>query len=468
MRGSFSPLAFLRRDDLPAGVRAHYVPEFRHLVGWGIFAGIVEGNTANIVAIKTFGATPLLTSVVYATPMVANILALLLSAWSRGRPRLPTFVLYAALACVLLASIAVTPADAGAWAGWIFAAQMALCRVFVAGLVTIRTTLWQMHYPQSHRARIAGRLQTLRFFMGLLAAASAALLFDASADFYRFVYPMTALVGALSLLPLRRSPVPAADAAPAATSDEPPSTGMRAALREAWAILRTDRRFARYCSAQYLLGSAAFFLDPLVILFISTKLGFGYFTANLMLDVIPRLITLVSITPFAHYFDRVGVLRFRVVNSAMWLVTFAVTAAAVLLCAGSSCQSLVTSDAWRSLDWRVSSWVAVVEHPGFTSLAAGIGLLVLARIGAGLGQGGGSIAWNLGHLHFSSGHKAEMYMGIHVALTGVRGVMMPFVAWTLLGLMGWWSLLPAIGLGVWALIAFIRLERDERTPETGG
>lgn len=480
--------------DVPAEARSHYAVEMRHLVGWGIFAGIVEGTTSNVVAIKTFHASDLLSTVVYSTPMVANILALSLSAASRGRPRVPTFIFFGAIATALLASVAIVPADAGAWAGWVFAAQIALTRVFVAGLITLRTTLWQVHYPQSHRARIAGRLQTLRFFMGMLAGASVALLFDQHAEYYRFVYPLTALIGALSLLPMRRGRESAADYAPPASRESLPATadavaavddvgdlvaeaprgGFFANIAEAVNILRTDRDFARYCRAQYLMGSAAFFIDPLVILFVNKTLGFGYFASNLVLDVIPRIATLLSISPFARHFDRVGVLRFRVMNSAVWLVVFALTTAAIGVCSLPSVVALLDSDIWQQATLS-AVWNALWGGPaaqtaaplgglwsaaGAIPLLIGIGLLLIVRVVTGLGNGGGSIAWNLGHLHFAKGHTAELYMGIHVALTGVRGITKPFLALLLSYLFGWWSFLVPIGFGIVAYIAFVRLERD--------
>ena len=487
MRAVFS---LFGTKEVPAAARSHYAVEMQHLIGWGIFAGIVEGTTSNVVAIKTFHASDLLANVVYATPMVANILALSLSAISRGRPRVSMFIFFGAIATALLGSVAIVPANAGAWAGWVFAGQIALTRVFLAGLITLRTTLWQVHYPQSHRARIAGRLQTLRFFMGMMAGASVALLFDQHADYYRYVYPATALIGALSLLPMRRGreeagdynaqgalrdDAPATADAVAALDDdgelvaEAPRGGFLANLREAVLILRTDRQYARYCRAQYLMGSAAFFIDPLMILFVNKTLGFGYFAANVMLDVIPRIFTLISITPFARYFDRVGVLRFRVMNAAIWLAVFVLTTAAVAICSSSRPLTVLQSDAWQAANfaalWSGSAeaWDgvrALLREDGATLLGLGIALLVISRIVTGFGNGGGSIAWNLGHLHFAKGHTAELYMGIHVALTGVRGMVMPFVATALYHFIGWWSYFVAVGLGIAALVLFRQLARD--------
>jgi hypothetical protein len=71
-----------------------------------------------------------------------------------------------------------------------------------------------------------------------------------------------------------------------------------------------------------------------------------------------------------------------------------------------------------------------------------LGLLVVARVFNGLGSGGGTLAWNLGHLEFARPSQTELYMGIHVALTGLRALLMPACALVVS---------HAIGTGVFAV-----------------
>lgn len=42
--------------------------------------------------------------------------------------------------------------------------------------------------------------------------------------------------------------------------------------------------------------------------------------------------------------------------------------------------------------------------------------------------GGGSIAWNLGHVDFSPPAETSQYMATHVTLNGVRGLLAPLSA----------------------------------------
>ena len=45
----------------------------------------------------------------------------------------------------------------------------------------------------------------------------------------------------------------------------------------------------------------------------------------------------------------------------------------------------------------------------------------------GLGFSGGMLAWNLGHQYFAPPHRDSQYMSVHVMLTGLRGLIAPFV-----------------------------------------
>jgi len=54
-----------------------------------------------------------------------------------------------------------------------------------------------------------------------------------------------------------------------------------------------------------------------------------------------------------------------------------------------------------------------------------------------LANAGGALAYNLGHLHFAHPDQAEIYMGIHVTLSGLRGLVMPGLGVLLWDWIGW-------------------------------
>src|SRR5262245_5558847 len=396
-------LDFLRADDLPRMSRPIFLSERSHMALFGIFAGVIEGNTSAIVVAKTFHADSFLIPVVMATPMLANLLTLLWGAVLRGRPRQRVFMGLAAGAILSFASVGLV--DSGwSWAAWIFTLQLALSRIFLSGLITVRTSMWGVNYPTAQRAKITGRLQLLRFMMGLFAIAAVAQIFGANPEHYRWIYPLVGLIGLCSLLPIRGVRVrgEAAELKQLALErGDGRSPSVIANLRQCAAILQRDRAFARYCTAMFFLGSSNFMIDPVITIVATQRLDYSYFWSSALLDLLPNLIMLFSIPFWARLFDRDGVVRFRVINSLIWTASAGFAAAGLAL-----------------LGNAVVAWLAIA-------------LLWLSRVCNGLGRGGGSIAWNLGHLHFSSRSEADLYMGIHVGLTGVRGMVMPFVAWWL-------------------------------------
>jgi len=435
-------LDVLRTDDLPLLTRPNFLFEMRHTLLWATVAGAVEGNVIGVVVNKTFGGSPLLTTVVWALPLLGNLLNLMWGVAIRGRRRLGTYALIAGSAAACVLSVGFVSSDWRPWGGWFFAGQLAATHLFISGLITLRSAMWQVNYPASHRAQVVGRLQTLRFVVVLVTTGGLGLLFDQHAELYRLLYPLIALLGGISLLPLRRMHMRGEkseirrfrERQSLRHIDSNSAAGFLHGLRESLAILRTDAEFTKYMAAQFLLGAGNFFTEPILVNIVGGELGFSYFAAIFILHILPTALILVTIQPWARHFDRVGVLRFRVWNSFVWTGSYVCISVAMLLIAY-----------FRT---GVGFYVALA-------------VLLAGRVLNGAGRGGGAIGWSLGHLHFAREHQADLYMSIHVALTGVRGLLMPLAGWAVYGWLGKGSFLIALGLSLSAHEMFRRLYRED-------
>ncbi len=436
-------LDFLRVHDLPPMTRPNYLVELRQVALWGVVVGAVEGSIASIVASKTFRASEAVTTLVWALPAMINVLNLGWSTLIRGRPRVATSAALTVCGVVGVASIGLTPRG---WAGaaWVFAGQVAFIHLFLSALITLRTTMWQMNYPDTHRARITGRLTTVRMLLALGATAVLSKLFDWRPTAYMLVYPLVAGCGLLSLLPLRRMRVRGERAElrrlRAGRARVHPWIALVTGLRESRQILRQDRAFAQYMVAQFLLGAANFFTEPLLINVVTKRLALGYFESALLVTVIPTVTTLIGIRYWAPLYDRVGVLQFRIINSTMWGLSYIGTTLAMV----------------------------VLALGGARLLPVVIGILVLARVGTGLGSGGGALAWNLGHLAFARPPQTELYMGIHVALTGFRALVMPLLSVVASRLVGDGAFGVSIALAAGAHVVFRRMNVADRAQRAAG
>jgi hypothetical protein len=74
----------------------------------------------------------------------------------------------------------------------------------------------------------------------------------------------------------------------------------------------------------------------------------------------------------------------------------------------------------------------------------------MGRIVLGIANGGGMLAWNLGHHDFARGADAALYMGVHVTLTGVRGAFAPFLGTLIYTGMSAPFVIP--GVGAWIFL----------------
>ena len=99
-------------------------------------------------------------------------------------------------------------------------------------------------------------------------------------------------------------------------------------------------------------------------------------------------------------------------------------------------------------------------------LTTSVPLLLIARGVVGAGMGGGTLAWNLGHHDFASKENANVYMGVHVVLTGVRGATAPILGALLYQhVIGGWVFVLGAALGAAGAIMFVAMRsRMDRTP----
>lgn len=391
---------------VPFLARRNYVIESQHMLLWGMFAGMFEGSVSSIIVAKTFNAGPWLIALVMATPMFANLSGVVWGGLATGRRKLPLFSVLAFGTALMIGSVALAPASD--FGGWVFAAQIALARILLSGCVTIRASLWKHNYPALQRGRIAARLQMVRLSVGIATVFLVSLLFDMDTRLYVWVYPVAALIGCAAVLVLRRTHVRGEVLELKTIAEQlndhtrTPALSWRRPFGPMIEVLKADRRFARYCLAMMFLGFANIMVMPLMTIIITKQLHLSYWHSCNLMEVLPRSLMMGSMLLWAGLFDRVGVVRFRVLNSIAW------TSGAV---------------ACGVCSWIIYTWGTDDVVP----FAFAVGCMALARVGHGLGMGGGAIAWNIGHLHFAEAAKAEVYMGTHVFLTGLRGLTAPFL-----------------------------------------
>lgn len=414
---------------------------------------MVEGQFASVIVSKTFHGGPALIAIATATPFAAYVFSLVWGMLCVGRAKIRLAVFFGAGTVICAGVVGAVPAtDAGAL--W-FIAQVAAAQVLQAGVVTVRSAIWRANYPTSVRGQIVARLQAVRSIVTVITVQSAAAICDREPSAYRYIFPIAALCGAIGVAMLPRLRI-RGERAELRRTKRTPDGDLREGMIEPYSltalmspghtfgemvrVLRKDFRFRQYCFAQTLQGIANLMTLPVVVAIVSRELqsddGRGFWISSGLVVALPILGLLGSINRWGKLFDGLGVTRFRVVNVVGWSISIVLGMLGTLM-------------------------VVYAPQVGPASYPLAVMLLALRGILHGVSQGGGTIAWNLGHLHFARPEEAEVYMGIHVFLAGVRGLIAPLGGMWLWTTIGWWVWLIALAFVLSGLFFYASLAKRE-------
>lgn len=403
-------------------VRHSYRHELRSALTFPLAASLAEGSFTGVIAAKYFHVSVLLMSVITAAPMFGNIMAMVWSELSMGRRKVP-FVNMLQLGVVLMiASVALTnlvPIEQG---GWIFASQIIIARLLASGIITLRSQIWRANYPRWVRGQVTSRISVVATTVLAVTTFAGSYLLDRNPEAYVYLYPCAALIGVFGIwqfskirvrresLLLRReeqlyTPRPEGMAQTDETNvlnydPRSPRRGLLGFFTQAIQILREDKAFRDYQRWQMLSGFSFMMFGPALLYMVSTEMTDqkrDYLLATIVVQIVPLAVSLLATQVWAPLFDQVHITVFR-------------------------CYQSFTSVAGQLLLWLGAIWGLY-----FGTEQTGLAVLMLGQMLVGVSNGGGNLAWNLGHNDFAPPDKATTYMGVHVMLTGVRGCFAPFL-----------------------------------------
>lgn len=422
---------FFEIPELDPAVRKSFRREQLSELTLPLATSLMEGGFVAVVAAKAFNVEPWVIAVISAAPMFGNLSSFVWTRIATGRAKIPMVVALQTLVLLCVAAIAVSPrSQAGAW---ILLTSVVLCRMLMTGIITVRSVAWSLNYDRVLRARATGRLQAITSLTVVLTTSVAGLILDAHPENFRWIYLAGALFGAVGVW-LFRGVLVRGEKRHRVIERRGTQQGHR---RDGFlAVLRKDTLYARYQLHQFISGTANMMLEPPLVYLVSKQLGASYVVSIGIVMLIPFTLNLTTLPLWARYLDKVHVAEFRARQNAGWVV-------GVLIMF------------WGA--WTFSLW-----------------WLALGRFITGIVNGGGNLAWQLGHNDFAPRDQISTYMGIHVTLTGVRGAFAPFLGMALYlgwdakgyvpgstGLSAWLFLLSAL-LGVIAWRGFDRLRKDVR------
>jgi MFS family permease len=403
-----SPIAtFFRVPGLDPVVQKSYRREQLTELTLPVALSLMEGGFVSVVAAKAFNVSPWVIAVISAAPMFGNLSSYFWNRLAAARPKVPMVTVLQSLVLLCVLAIAVSPRTGAST--WVLLISVVLARILIAGILTVRSVAWSLNYPRALRATVTSRLQALGSLVVVVSTSIAGWVLDAHPENFRWLYAAGAVCGGYGVWAFRSVLV---------VGEKRQQVLERRGQRDPsnrnsfLAILRTDTRYARYQWHQFVSGGANMMIEPPLVYLITKQIGASYVASIGIVMLIPFLLNLATIPLWARYLDRVHVAEFRARQNLLWVV------GVVIMFWGALTLSLL--------------WLAI------------------GRIVCGITNGGGTLAWQLGHNDFAPRDQLAAYMGIHVTLTGVRGAFAPFLGMALY--LGWDSqgYIPgSTGMGAW-------------------
>ena len=393
---------------------------------------MLEGGFVGVIATKIYGVSPFVLGLLSAAPMFGNLSSYFWNRVATARAKVPLVV--ALQIGTLTAVLVIAFAPANQFGAYLLVAMVVLSRFLMAGVITVRSIIWSLNYEREVRARATGRLQLFSSAVMVLTSALAATILDSYPESFRYLYAGASILALVGVVSFSRLRVVGELKFLVSERREDRLRNTRARSVGFLRILRTDKRFARFELHQFLSGISNMMLEAPLIYLVSREMDASFTVSIALSMVIPFALSLISLPLWARHLDDVHVAEFRVRLGWIWVAS------------------------------QLGTWIG--------ALLSSIPVMALGRAVMGVARGGGSLAWQLGHNDFAKPEQVSAYMGVHVTLTGVRGLIAPFAGiflytgWNAIGVfpsfagLGIHLFLVAAAIGIWSWWGFWRLHLD--------
>ena len=375
-------LPFIARTLMPREINANAT--------MAVALGALEGGVVGVIVKTQFdgvtspGLVNLAVALVAGAPAFSNMASLWFAGLAEGKDKTNWVSALMLLTAIALLLMALLPVNALGLV--LMTICMVLARLAWAGVITLRAAIWRANFPRHVRATITGRITVIYSLIIAVTAALLGLAMSVWMDAWRLAFPLAALAGMVAARSYLRTRIRGGGRLRRHEQQERLSRRggqFAASLR----ILATDRWYRRYMLTMFAFGSGNLMVISLLVILLNEQFAFGRFEQVLITTTLP-LITLAVFTPiWARRLDAGHILDYRARQA--WSFVLALGLFTVAAISG----------------WSLLFWVG--------SLALGAAFA------------GGKLGWNLGHNDFASDDQSTLYMGIHVTLTGIRGLLAP-------------------------------------------
>lgn len=359
----------------------------------GLVAGVFTLN--DVILRKTFGASAVVIMLVVMAQPVSQLLAIVWGNLMQGRPKRPFILGLGGTGRLLLLLVALATTTLG------FALPVVGSIALATAIIPALNSLYQANYSDRERGRIYGWIVSITALTTIVGSLGAGALMDIHPDYYRVVYPLAGLLGLGGMYYYYRIVHRTTRAVTAGASRPPLRTpggpgevldvmtdwmrevlgAMKNPLRGSVSLFREDPDFLRFEVAYMVYGLAFMLLQPVFPIFLVDEIKIQYSQAAV----------------------------------ARGLVFWGVISLAAPLFGG-------LLDRWNAVVLSAIGFAILVLAPLGLALSHSIWPVYGSFAIWGLGLAPIQIAWTMGPILFARNRDAATYMGVHVTMVGLRGL----------------------------------------------
>ncbi len=260
-----------------------------------------------------------------------------------------------------------------------------------------QTAILQANYREGRRAELFGWAWTVTVALGGLGSLGAGTLLDKFPSIYHLLLPLEGILGACYCLTLAAIPLASKPAPPSCQKRE----GLLGATARTIRVFKENPAYLKYQINFMIYGLAFMVVLPVVPVLATKDLGLDYFQFTLARGILGPGISLLFMPWFGRKLDRLGPLR----SSAMAFAVFSL----------------------YPLFLGLSPWIGVPFHSFWFFLGFAF---------YGVAMGGLMVIWHMGAIYYAPPGMTATYQGIHVTMTGLRGLVGPLAGYLCLTYLG--------------------------------